>query len=462
MYQTRKQRTPSRFPSNGDKHRQHPREGVLPARGTEPAPAPGAVPRSGYPVESVFTTLLPELQRAVSEKGYAATTPIQAQSIPHLLARRDLCGCAQTGTGKTAAFALPLLQRLVRDRVPRQPGRPQALILAPTRELAGQIGDSINAYARYTGINLTVIFGGVSQQPQVRALRRGVHIVVATPGRLLDLMQQRVLSLDAVGVFVLDEGDRMLDMGFLPDIRRIVRVLPSQRQSLLFSATLPEAIMELAGKIVKDPVRVTISPEQPAVERIDQKVLFVEKGDKIRLLTVLLEDRSKSKVLVFAQMKHAASKIAQKLESAGIQAVAIHGNKSQNARTLALARFKSGGVRVLVATDIASRGIDVAGVSHVINYDLPHEAETYVHRIGRTARAGAAGDALSFCSAEERDFLRNIERLLRMPVPADLDHAHHSETARRATGAAARPVLRGRRPSGGRRVGKWSRRQGHA
>jgi ATP-dependent RNA helicase RhlE len=411
-------------------------------------------------VDGVFTSLLPELQRAVHEKGYGEPTPIQDQSIAHLAEGRDLYGCAQTGTGKTAAFALPLLQRLVRDKAARRPGRPQALILAPTRELAGQIGDSIDTYARYTDINQTVIFGGVGQQPQVDALRRGVNIVVATPGRLLDLLQQRVLSLDGVGVFVLDEGDRMLDMGFLPDIRRIVRQLPARRQSLLFSATLPKAIVELADQIVEDPVHVTVAPEQPAVERIEQKVMFVEKRDKPRLLTGLLQDRSKSKVIVFAQMKHAANKIARQLETDGIRAVAIHGNKSQSARTNALARFKNGGARVLVATDIAARGIDVAGVSHVINYDLPREAETYVHRIGRTARAGAEGDALSFCSAEERDFLRDIERLLRRPVPADLDHSLHSEAARRATGSAARPAPRGgRRPSPSRRTTKGPRRR---
>lgn len=464
MYQTQKRPGRGRrFAGNG-KRRNRPGRPAPRVRAAEPRAVPEPA-RKARPVKGVFTTLLPVLQRAVGEKGYGDPTPIQEQSIPYLLDGRDLYGCAQTGTGKTAAFALPILQRLIRENAPRQSGRPQALILAPTRELAGQIADSINTYSRYTDIKLSVIFGGVSQGPQVKALRRGVDIVVATPGRLLDLMQQRALTLDAVSVFVLDEGDRMLDMGFLPDIRRIVRALPSERQSLLFSATLPAAIMELADTIVKDPVRVTIAPEQPAVERIDQKVLFVEKHDKIRLLTGVLQDRTKSKVIVFAQMKHAANRIAQQLETAGIQTAAIHGNKSQSARTQALARFKNGGARVLVATDIASRGIDVAGVSHVINFDLPHEAETYVHRIGRTARAGAAGDALSFCSAEERNFLRNIERLLRMPVPADLEHELHSETARQATGAAARPPPRGGRrasrgrPSGGRCAGNRSWRR---
>jgi len=452
MTPTQKQRPRGRYSPSRRRHRQRLNEEGPGTRGRNPQPVSEPARRAGSPAEGVFAALLPELQRAVGERGYARPTPIQTQAIPHLLDGRDLYGCAQTGTGKTAAFALPLLQYLVGRDATRKAGRPHALILAPTRELAAQIGDSIGAYARYTGITHTVIFGGVGQQPQVGALRRGVYIVVATPGRLLDLMRQRVLFLDSVSVFVLDEGDRMLDMGFLPDIRKIVSALPAQRQSLLFSATLPAAIVELAGAIVNDPVRITISPEQPAVERIDQKVLFVEKRDKIKLLTGLLRDSAASRVIVFAQMKHAANKIAQKLEAAGITADAIHGNKSQGARTRALARFKNGGARVLVATDIASRGIDVAGVSHVINYDLPVEAETYVHRIGRTARAGAAGEAVSFCSAEERGQLREIERLLRMSVPADVDHMFHSETARLASGAAARPC-RPARGSGRRRAG---------
>lgn len=445
MTATRKRRPHGRYAPRKRPHRQRLRDEGSGTRSGNRQPDMESAGRTASLAEGVFATLLPELQRAVKERGYPGPTPIQAQAIPHLLDGRDLYGCAQTGTGKTAAFALPLLQHLVGSNKPRTAGRPNALILAPTRELAAQIGDSIGAYARHTGITHMVIFGGVGQQPQVRALRRGVNIVVATPGRLLDLMRQRALSLDAVSVFVLDEGDRMLDMGFVPDIRQIVRALPAQRQSLLFSATLPAAIVELAGAIVKDPVRVTIAPEQPAVERIDQKVLFVEKQDKIELLTSLLQDAATSRVIVFAQMKHAANKIARKLETAGIPADAIHGNKSQGARTRALARFKNGSARVLVATDIASRGIDVAGISHVINYDLPLEAETYVHRIGRTARAGAAGKAVSFCSAEERGLLRGIERLLRKSVPADVDHRFHSETARRASRCRTRSNTRTRR-----------------
>ena len=423
---------------------------VCPAAVPGRAVAPSGRPKeqSARPAEGVFAGLDPELQHAVSEEGYTTPTPIQEQSIPHLLEGRDLLGCAQTGTGKTAAFALPLLQDLHRRRQRPAPGLPKALILAPTRELAAQIGDSIGAYARHTRISHTTIFGGVSQHPQVKALRRGVDIVVATPGRLLDLLQQRVLSLSAVDVFVLDEADRMLDMGFLPDVHRIVRALPAKRQSLLFSATIPEPIVALAAKIEQDPVHITITPEQPAVAKIVQKVFFVDKQDKVPLLTGLLRDETKRKVLVFAQMKHVANKIERQLTASGIAATTIHGNKSQNARTHALAQFKSGKARVLVATDIAARGLDVTGISHVINYDLPQEAETYVHRIGRTARAGAGGDAASFCSAEERGLLRSIERLLRQQVPVDLEHELHSEAARRATGADACPPPR---RQGGRR-----------
>jgi ATP-dependent RNA helicase RhlE len=391
------------------------------------------------PVAGVFGALQDELQCAVMRQGYAEPTPIQEQSIPHLLEGRDIYGCAQTGTGKTAAFVLPVVQRLAATTDRPRPCRPRALILAPTRELAGQIGDSISTYAAFTPITHMAIFGGVGQRPQVQALREGVDIVVATPGRLLDLINQGEVRLDAIEVFVLDEGDRMLDMGFLPDIRRVVKMLPAKRQSLLFSATLPEAIAKLAGNIVSDPVRITIAPEQPAVERITQKVMFVSKGDKVNLLTDLLNATDKRKVIVFTQMKHVANRVAQRLEAAGISAAAIHGNKSQSARTRALDGFKAGRVRVLVATDIAARGIDVPGVSHVVNYDLPLEAETYVHRIGRTARAGASGDAVSFCCAEERGLLRGIERLLKQTVLVDTDHDRHCETAHRASPTASYP-----------------------
>ena len=390
----------------------------------------------------VFASLSVELQDAIIRQGYTRPTPIQEQSIEYLLQRRDLLGCAQTGTGKTAAFVLPLLQHLQLQNRRSKPGSPRALIMAPTRELAGQVGESIAAYGRFLRISQTTIFGGVGQNPQVRSLRRGVDIVTATPGRLLDLMQQGMLRLDNVETFVLDEADRMLDMGFLPDIRRIMQTLPAERQSLLFSATLPKAIVELAGQVVKDPVRVSIAPEQPAVEKISQKVYYVENRDKLALLTEFLRDREEGKVLVFAEMKHMANRITGKLSEAGIPATAIHGNKSQKARTQALAQFKNGSTRVLVATDIAARGLDVKDISHVINFNLPREAETYVHRIGRTARAGAAGSAVSFCSAEESGMLGRIERLLRQKVPVDKTHSRQAAATRSADQKKARPAGR--------------------
>ncbi len=401
---------------------------------------------------------MPALQRAVAEEGYTIPTPIQTQAIPPLLAGRDILGCAQTGTGKTAAFALPLLQHLA-----QQPGgvtrsRPRALIMAPTRELAAQIGESLRAYGRYLRLTHTVIFGGVGQGPQVSALRHGVDIVVATPGRLLDLMQQRCVRLDGIEIFVLDEADRMLDMGFIHDVRKVIAALPARRQSLFFSATLTNEVLTLSRSLVRDPVHVTIAPEHPAVERIQQKVMFVEKGDKDALLTKLLRDPRIKRVLVFTQMKHMANRVVEKLAAAGIAAEAIHGNKSQSARTQALAAFKAGRVRVLVATDLAARGIDVDDITHVINYDLPLEPETYVHRIGRTARAGAEGDAVAFCCAHDREMLRSIERLIRQPVPVDAAHDYHSEMARNATGAAARPPPKGR---GGGYGGGGGRGGGH-
>ena len=405
-----------------------------------------------------FLELMPALQRAVAEEGYTIPTPIQTQAIPPLLAGRDILGCAQTGTGKTAAFALPLLQHLA-----LQPGgvtrsRPRALIMAPTRELAAQIGESLRVYGRYLRLTHTVIFGGVGQGPQVSALRHGVDIVVATPGRLLDLMQQRCVRLDGIEIFVLDEADRMLDMGFIHDVRKVIAALHAQRQSLFFSATLTNEVVTLSRSLVHDPVHVTIAPEHPAVERIQQKVMFVEKGDKDALLTKMLRDPKIKRVLVFTQMKHMANRVVEKLAAAGIAAEAIHGNKSQSARTQALAAFKAGRVRVLVATDLAARGIDVDDITHVINYDLPLEPETYVHRIGRTARAGAEGDAVAFCCAHDREMLRSIERLIRQPVPVDAAHDYHSEMARNATGAAARPPPKGR---GGGYGGGGGRGGGH-
>jgi ATP-dependent RNA helicase RhlE len=388
-------------------------------------------PKTLENLKGTFASLIPELQRAIAKEGYVIPTPIQEQSIPHVLNRQDIIGTAQTGTGKTAAFTLPLIQLLSKENKKPVRGRPRALILAPTRELAAQIGDSIRTYGKFTRITYTTIFGGVSQHSQVQALNRGVDILVATPGRLLDLIQQRHVSLLSVNHFILDEVDRMLDMGFLPDINRILKDIPKQRQTLFFSATMAKEMMDLANAMVRNPVHVSIEPEKPAVERIEQKVLFVGKKNKDALLLSLMNSGNIHKAIVFTQMKHVANRVAKKLQDAGIRGEAIHGNKSQAARTKTLNGFKRNRFQVLVATDVAARGLDVDDITHVINYDLPIEADTYVHRIGRTARAGADGDAISFCSAEERSYLRDIERLLGNPVSTDLEHDFHSDAAHR-------------------------------
>ncbi|MBN1885089.1 MAG: DEAD/DEAH box helicase [Candidatus Krumholzibacteriota bacterium] len=395
---------------------------------------------------------MPEIQRAIAGEGYDTPTPIQEQCIPHLLEGRDLVGSAQTGTGKTAAFVLPLLQRFAQNPRPLQKGTPRALILAPTRELAAQIRESIRTYGRYLRISNAVVFGGVNQCHQVEALGRGIDILVATPGRLLDLMQQGFIHLNEVEVFILDEGDRMLDMGFIPDIKRLLYCIPEVRQTLFFSATMAPKMEALAHTMVHDPVRVSIAPDKPVVESIIQKVFFVGRRDKDALLVSLLKDSRIDKALVFTQMKHVANRVMRKLKSAGIRGEAIHGNKSQAARTRALDGFKRDRFQVLVATDVAARGLDVDDITHVINYDLPVEAETYVHRIGRTARAGAGGNAISFCSGEDRAYLREIERLLGEPVPADMEHAYHSDTAFRSDQTAPKTggSARGRAWSGGR------------
>jgi len=400
-------------------------------------------------VRGVFDVLIPPLKRAIKDAGYHTPTPIQEQAIPHLLKGRDMLGCAQTGTGKTAAFMLPILQYLIQQSKMPKPGKPRVLVLTPTRELAAQIDNSISIYGRYLRISHAVIFGGVGQQPQVTRLRRGPDLVVATPGRLLDLMRQGHVTLSEIEVFVLDEADRMLDLGFIHDIRKVIARLPKKRQSLFFSATMAPPVVELAQTLVHDAVEITITPDQPTVEKIAQKILFVDKRNKDQLLTSLLRDTRLEKVIVFTRMKHTANKVSGRLNKSDISATSIHGNKSQTARTQALAGFKSGKMRVLVATDIAARGIDVDNISHVINYDLPNEPETYVHRIGRTARAGLDGSAISFCSAEERSYLRSIEHLIHQQVPTDLKHRFHSEAARTATGSDARPtptIRRRRRP----------------
>jgi ATP-dependent RNA helicase RhlE len=404
-----------------------------------------------------FGTLVPELQKAVAAQGYSDPTPIQAECIPHLLDGRDLLGSAQTGTGKTAAFTLPLLQQLASEPNHPKKGCPRALILAPTRELAAQIGDSLKTYGRFLRLNHTVIFGGVNQFRQVNALKRGVDVLVATPGRLLDLMQQGHIHLHEVEIFVLDEVDRMLDMGFIPDIQRVLGKLPAERQTLFFSATMTPKMVQLAHTMVTDPVRVAIAPDEPTLESIKQQVLFVGQKDKNALLIELFEKFPVGKALIFTQMKHQANRVAETLEKAGIRCTAIHGNKTQAARTRALDGFKRGRFQVLVATDVAARGLDVDDITHVINYDLPMEAETYVHRIGRTARAGNDGNAISFCSAEDRALLRSIERLLDQEVPAEMEHPYHCERAYHSSQPAPKNFGRGRNGGGG---GGGGRRNG--
>lgn len=362
--------------------------------------------------------LIPPIQRAVTEKGYTTPTPIQQQAIPHALAGRDLMGCAQTGTGKTAAFTLPILQQLAAES-PRGKRPIRALVLTPTRELAIQIDECCRDYARYTSLRHAVIFGGVGQRPQVDALQRGVDLLVATPGRLLDLIGQGLLSLADVRHFVLDEADRMLDMGFIHDIRRILPLLPQQRQTLFFSATMPDEIVRLSASMLRDPVRVSVTPPASVVETIRQRVVYAQKAEKKdRLIELLLAHKGES-VLVFSRTKHGADRIARILTKAGIEARAIHGDKSQGARERAMNDFRSGACRVLIATDIAARGIDISELPLVVNYDLPEVAETYVHRIGRTGRAGCEGTAVAFCSEEERDLLRDILRLTGLVLTED-------------------------------------------
>ena len=372
--------------------------------------------------------LIPDLLRAVAAEGYTTPTPIQQKGIPDVLAGRDLCGVAQTGTGKTAAFALPILQHLVTKPAPRATGpRPiRVLVLSPTRELAAQIAESFETYGKYVHQRVAVIFGGVGHQPQREALRAGVDVLVATPGRLLDLMGEGLVKYDRLEVFVLDEADRMLDMGFIHDVRRVIKMLPTRRQTLFFSATMPGEIEALSRSILTNPVRVEVTPQATTAEKVSQSIFFVEKADKRALLEHVLADPAITRAIVFTRTKHGANKVVENLAKARpiVRAEAIHGNKSQSARERALEHFKTGATRILVATDIAARGIDVEGISHVINYDLPNVPEQYVHRIGRTARAGAEGVALSFCDREEREFLRDIERLIKQHVPRVEDHPY--------------------------------------
>ena len=361
--------------------------------------------------------LIAPIQRAIGEEGYNTPTAVQAAAIPPALEGRDILGCAQTGTGKTAAFALPILNRLAELRREALPHAPQALILAPTRELAAQIGESLATYGRHLRLRHTVVYGGVGQAKQVRDLSRGVHMLVATPGRLMDLMQQGHVRLDRLQVFVLDEADRMLDMGFLPAIHRIVAKLPAQRQSLFFSATLPRPIIELVERLATDPVRINVTPKSSSVDRIEQRVVFVEKTRKRELLARVLKTDSIGRAVVFTRTKRGADVVAKHLAHAGIAAAAIHGSKSQNNRERTLSQFRGDGIQVLVATDVAARGLDVDGVTHVVNFEVPNEPESYIHRVGRTGRAGATGIAVTFCDASERAELKAIERLLGRAIP---------------------------------------------
>ncbi|KAA0214992.1 MAG: DEAD/DEAH box helicase [Leptolyngbya sp. PLA3] len=416
------------------------------------------------------------LLHAIAEEGYTTPTPIQAKAIPPALEGRDLLGCAQTGTGKTAAFALPILHHLHSqpvDKSRRGPVKPRALILSPTRELTVQIADSFAAYGRHTSLSVVTIYGGVSQNNQVRMLRGGVDIIVATPGRLMDLMQQGYVDLSSIRIFVLDEADRMLDMGFIDPIRRISSALPAERQTLFFSATMPTNIARLADSLLKSPVKVAVTPVASTAERITQSLYMVDHADKPALLEQLLGDLEVERALVFTRTKHGADKLTKVLTRAGVRAEAIHGNKSQNQRQRALDAFRSGRTRVLVATDVAARGIDVDGVSHVFNFNLPSEPEAYVHRIGRTGRAGAAGVAISFCDREERGHLKAIERLtgLRLPVqptriepraerptvapPADCapqEHLHAGSPQPHARAEHTNALTRRRRPRNNRKA----------
>jgi len=366
--------------------------------------------------------LIEPLLKAIQEEGYTTPTPIQAESIPIVLQGKDLLGCAQTGTGKTAAFTLPILQLLVKSKTQERRKKIRSLIVTPTRELAIQIGESFNAYGRHTGLNCTVIFGGVGQGPQVTALKNGVDVVIATPGRLLDLMNQGHLNIREVEIFVLDEADRMLDMGFVHDVKKLLAVLPKKRQSLFFSATMPPEIVSLANSILFHPLKVSVTPVSSTVDIIEQSVYFVDKVNKNVLLIEILKNTAIKTALVFTRTKHGADKVVNLLIKNNIKAEAIHGNKAQNARQRALTNFKAQTTRVLVATDIAARGIDVDELAFVVNYEIPNIPETYVHRIGRTGRAGANGTAISFCDAEERAFLKDIEKLIAKKVPVIENH----------------------------------------
>jgi len=399
--------------------------------------------------------IIEPILRALKTEGYTTPTPIQEQAIPILLQQKDLLGCAQTGTGKTAAFAIPILQLLYQDRLQHKEQKTiKALILTPTRELAIQIDESFAAYGKHTGLKHLVIFGGVNQNPQTDALRRGVDILVATPGRLLDLMNQRFVHLDHIKMLVLDEADRMLDMGFVHDVKKIIAKVPAKRQTLFFSATMPKEIQQLADTILNKPEKVEVTPVSSTADTIQQALYYVEKNDKRALLAHILKDKEIKTALVFTRTKHGADKVVKDLVRVGITAEAIHGNKSQNARQRALTNFKNRTTRVLIATDIAARGIDIDELTHVINYELPNIPETYVHRIGRTGRAGLNGIALSFCDQEEIEFLKDIHKLISKEIPVEEAHpypmspqsivAKHAEGAKKGGGGGGGGQKRGR------------------
>lgn len=386
--------------------------------------------------------------KAVAEAGYAEPTAIQKAAIPHLIAGRDLLGCAQTGTGKTAAFALPILSRIESGTTrANERGLVRVLVLTPTRELAIQIHDNFRIYGNGLRLKTAVVFGGVGQAPQVKAVSSGLDILVATPGRLLDLIQQRHIQLSRLEVFVLDEADRMLDMGFIHDVRKVIRLLPQKRQNLFFSATMPKEILELSHSILNDPVKVEVAPVSSTAELIEQSVMFVDRNKKKDLLRHILRDQSVSRAIVFTRTKRGANQVSEVLEKNGILSAAIHGNKSQSSRQRSLELFRSGKIRVLVATDIAARGIDVDGITHVINFEVPNVAESYVHRIGRTARAGASGCAIAFCDADERSFLNEIEKLIAQKISVDRSHPFHSdavENSRIVSPGKAKAKIEGR------------------
>jgi len=374
--------------------------------------------------------IIEPILKALKTEGYTAPTPIQEQAIPIILERKDLLGCAQTGTGKTAAFAIPIIQILEGGKIyDKGPRAIKCLILTPTRELAIQIGESFSAYGRHTSLKHTVIFGGVPQGSQVAALKSGVDILIATPGRLLDLINQKFIQLHYLRLFVLDEADRMLDMGFIHDVKKVITKIPQKRQTLFFSATMPPEIQKLANTILVDPKKVEVTPPSSTADTIEQSLFFVEKGDKKKLLIHLLNDKRIKSALIFTRTKHGADKITKDLLKAGIKTEAIHGNKSQNARQKALSNFKSGQIKALIATDIAARGIDIDELSHVINYELPNIPETYVHRIGRTGRAGSSGIALSFCEEEEMEYLKDIQKLIGRDIPVIEDQPYHMRAA---------------------------------